>query len=156
MEVLIHLLIEALQAKATCTGTVLKEAVCEKCGLAYENEMTRSVTKKGFESVKSLTKKADAELDRVLAESCDPHPCPGCGTYQPDMIASRKKRWHWYLFVAAAVTLPVLLVLLASEAVEPNQVCWLLAGVSGALLLGHAAVDLRNPNRTDLAVLSEE
>lgn len=91
VEFLFHILLEALQTRVTRSGSTHKVVVCERCQTRFEYEMSRTATEKGFASAEELGLSAEAKLQRMLEEGCDPHPCPGCGYYQRAM-ARRLKR----------------------------------------------------------------
>ena len=74
-------------------------------------------------------------------------PCPTCGLYQPDMIASRRIRFHlMFGFFALLVTGVVAILGVSEDFAERGLMC--AAAVAGAVaLLGHLIVVLWNPNR---------
>jgi hypothetical protein len=78
---------------------VWKEETCVRCGTRYRHSCIRGATGRG-------STPEDAEADahaRVLAlakKHVGQRPCPGCGTYQPDMVADRRWRRHLYIMLA--------------------------------------------------------
>ena len=89
---------------ATAAGSVLKLVHCEQCNHEFGYKMSRKAAGDAFSTLGlSNQRAADAaetqagkRLQRKLAKSCDPVPCPECGLYQPEMVARlRVVRFKW-------------------------------------------------------------
>jgi hypothetical protein len=92
---------------ATMRGRAVKVVNCEQCRAEYVYFMEREAIGQGT-SVLFLDNEgasgraaSDAErsLNRMLAEDCDPVPCPACGWYQKPMVQLLRKQYrHWMLW----------------------------------------------------------
>jgi hypothetical protein len=123
-----------------------KEHTCAGCGGSFAYRFERSVSGRGGTAEAAEQAARDAAA-HALSKTVDAQPCPTCGLYQPDMIASRQTSLHWCV-LAAFVPPWGLLVVLAGAGVLPADVgLWLIAGVCAVAALAHLWIDARNPNR---------
>src|SRR5438445_532876 len=83
----------------TKTGSVAKFVTCEGCGYEYVYILSRKSIGKALsiyalhnqEASNRSQRNADLHLQRLLAKSCDPVPCPQCGWYQESMVRRARK-----------------------------------------------------------------
>jgi hypothetical protein len=128
------------------TVNVWKEHTCVGCGCAFRYLFKRKKTGQGGtpEAAEVNARKA---VVKALENEVDLQPCPGCGLYQPDMVGSRRGRWHRYLFLAALPVFLVVFILVLADLVSYATASWVLAGTAGVLALSHLVTDAFDPNR---------
>src|SRR5262249_28746596 len=103
----------AKEYTATLEGAVYKLVHCEKCQAEFAYEMRREGGGFGdslfFFPNKSAQEralsKAQDDLRRRLEKECDPVPCPECGWYQEHMIPVIRRKYQFWMTIAAALLL---------------------------------------------------
>jgi hypothetical protein len=131
---------------STIEVNVWKEHTCVGCGQNFRYLFKRK--KKGTGGTEAAASAAAQNaVVKALARETDMHPCPGCGLYQPDMIAARRAVAHWWLFGAALVAFPLLVILYATDVLSATlaTVAGLVVGV--IVVVGHFLADRTNANR---------
>jgi hypothetical protein len=108
--------------------------VCIGCGNAYRYRLSPPKAGQG-------QAKPDVKL----------RPCPTCGLYQPDMIGSRRMRFHLGFGLLGAIAAGVVAGLGVSDAEPERVMMWIAAGIAAATFLCQLAVTLWNPNRNPSA-----
>lgn len=121
MEAFAHALIALLQKQVTCSGSRRKEVVCEKCAFRFEYELTRTITETGLSAPELLAPAAEARLKHLLDVECDPHPCPGCGWYQLDMVRHLREKSTASAVIWGAVLINVSIVCFMLAALGAEQ-----------------------------------
>jgi hypothetical protein len=97
-------------------------------------------------SPEAAERAAEKKLVHALEQEVDMQPCPGCGLYQPDMIASQRASRHWLTFWAGTPVYALILILVLTDVFSMTTGA-VLAGVFAILFLAiHFFVDLNNPN----------
>ncbi len=136
----------ATKYKSTLEVNVWKEHLCIGCGSRFRYLFKRKKTGEGGtpDAARAAAHKA---VRKALAREVDMHPCPGCGLYQPDMLASRRTTRHVWLIVASALVLLLLLILVLTDVITTATGAWSAAVACGVLGLAHLLVDRSNPNR---------
>jgi hypothetical protein len=131
---------------STLHVSVWKEHTCAACGARFRYLFQRKKAGQGNtpEAAEAAARNA---VVQALEHEVDMHPCPACGRYQPDMIAVRRRRWHWYLFWIALPVLVLLVILGGAHAIPYALAGYLAAGWCAGLLLVHLIIDAINPNR---------
>jgi hypothetical protein len=132
---------------STAQFSVWKEHACVGCGGAYRYLLRRKKSARGA-TAEAASANLRAAAVRALTREVDMHPCPACGRYQPDMIAVRRGRAHWFVFAAAAGLLAAVLIVGLVAGVGARR--WAppaAAGVAGLALAAHALVNRWDPNR---------
>jgi hypothetical protein len=127
-----------------------KEHTCAGCGSAFACRFERTVAGQGV-TAESATEAARNAAAHALAKAVDAQPCPTCGLYQPDMVAARRTRHHWWVLAAFGPVWGVLVLASAAGRLPADVGLWLTAAACAAAALAHLLIDARNPNR-DLAV----
>jgi hypothetical protein len=131
---------------STIEINVWKEHTCLACGQQFRYLFKR--TKKGTGGTEAAASQAaNAAVMKALRSEVDMRPCPACGLYQPDMVASRRALYHWIFFGVAAAALALIIILALAEAVSCYTLTWIAVGIGAVIGLSHFLVDLRNPNR---------
>lgn len=126
-----------------CCG---KEHKCAGCGSTYAYVLKREVKGQGASSEAS-EKAASKNFDKALEREVDAQPCPTCGLYQPDMVASRLGPRHIAVFIVAAICLVVLMILHLASGVRDDVLVWWMVGVGGVALALHWVIEMGNLNR---------
>ena len=136
----------ATKYKSTVEVNVWKEHLCIGCGSRFRYLFKRKKTGQGGtpEAARVAAHKA---VRTALAREVDMYPCPGCGLYQPDMIASRRATLHGWLIAASIAVLLLVLILVLTDVITTATGAWSAAAVCGALGLVHLLIDRGNPNR---------
>lgn len=77
-----------------------KQHVCVGCGAKFRYRMLRALQGQGT-SEEGAQKKLVEAVVKAQQHDVDPHPCPDCGTVQPEMVASvRRAPLVWGLCLA--------------------------------------------------------
>jgi hypothetical protein len=95
------------------SGTTVKEIVCAKCRTKYAYAINRTAQGYGTTlynaddegAMKQAKENAQAILKNTLETAIELVPCPHCGDYQPDMVASLKNVHLKWLYLPAAASL---------------------------------------------------
>jgi hypothetical protein len=136
----------ATRYKATQELECWKVHTCVECGSVFRYRFRRTKVATGGSKEQALAS-ARRMAHAAMTNEVDPHPCPVCGVYQPDMVASGRVRLHgWLLGVAAAgVLLPLILGM--ADVLTMNVAALAAAGVAAVMGVTQLLVDVRNPNR---------
>src|SRR5262245_11591348 len=94
----------------TIPVSVWKEHPCAGCGTVYRYLFTRTMTGEGSTPKKAIAA-AEAAVAHAIEHEVDLQPCPGCGLYQPDMVATQRYRRHGWALLAG-LPIPILLFIL--------------------------------------------
>ncbi len=140
---------------------VWKQHECARCGASFRYLFKRRKTGQGKTPAAAI-RAANQAVVKALKFEVDMQPCPGCGLYQPDMIAPRQARAHWWTF-APSVPVFLLLLLLVTSASSgsafgadlgkllPDLLVFrtaalIAAALAGIFTLAHLVIDAINPN----------
>lgn len=157
------------EARATVTGTTIKDVRCESCGFEYVYQLSRTAQGRSTSFLvpdhATIEARARANLRQELKNSCDPVPCGVCGWYQRAMVQRARQLKYRRLLVAGGL-LCFLAILLCAQAsiawsiAEPADfpIAAALSGAAGtALMLGLglpvlrlALCQLYDPNTEDV------
>jgi hypothetical protein len=107
-EVIMGVVISWVDFSSRLQGKVAKEVACTGCGEHYVYILEREASGSGTSlygldnsgAQERALSSAAAKLDDYLRNDFEIVPCPNCGTYQPEMVASLKrshKMWIWTL-----------------------------------------------------------
>lgn len=130
---------------STIEVSVWKEHACITCGTKFRYLFNRTKQGQGA-TPDAANNNAHQAVIKALEKEVDMQPCPGCGVYQPDMIASRRSSRHWWTFwCSVPVLLLVFFLSLADVITYPLDIILLTAGAALTLLI-HSVIDLMNPN----------
>jgi hypothetical protein len=132
---------------STIDVNVWKEHTCVSCGTVFRYLFKRKKTGQGG-NPQAAERAAHKAVIKALEHEVDMQPCPGCGLYQPDMIAIQRSRRHWWVFwIGLAVLLVVaFLALPGIEVFSFSMASWVLAFCGVVLGVAHLGIDLGNPN----------
>jgi hypothetical protein len=130
---------------STIDVNVWKEHECARCGTVFRYLFKRKKTGQG-NSPDAASKAAHAAVVKALEHEVDMQPCPGCGLYQPDMVAARRSRGHWWTFWAGVPVFALLLILVLADVIVLSMAAVLAAVAAGVLLLAHLSIDFNNSN----------
>jgi hypothetical protein len=132
--------------KSTIEVNVWKEHQCIGCGSRFRYLFKRKKTGQGG-TPDAARANAHKAVKAALAREVDQHPCPGCGLYQPDMVASRRTALHGWLIAATVLVLLLVLILVLTDVITTATGAWSAAVACGLLGLVHLLIDRSNPNR---------
>ncbi len=139
---------------ATKKVSCWKQHRCGQCGSLFRYAFERTIKGQAGNAAQASIN-LEAAIVKSLEKETDIHPCPQCGTVQPDMTAQSKRRsLFWVLLITLIVGL-ILFVLGASGGVPANQIAWVLA-CFGLIMAGTTYLILaRNPNADPRANLAK-
>lgn len=143
--------------RATMRRGCWKEHRCVECGSTFRY-MFETVQEALGDRPDAAVWDVERKVDASLWEDVAMHPCPVCGLYQPDMIGQMQYSLHGGLFVAQAVVLGLMVLILDLSPASPT-VRGIAAGAAGlfAAISLWAAVGNRNRNlRRNLARAERE
>jgi hypothetical protein len=130
---------------STLKVSVWKEHECVCCSTVYRYLFERTV--KGTGNTKEAAQNSAQQLAvKALTDEVDLQPCPGCGVYQPDMVADRRWRRHGWLFITAMPLFLVFMILMFCDVLSLGQTSLALAATVAVLAIPHVITDLSNPN----------
>jgi hypothetical protein len=130
---------------STIEVNVWKEHACISCGTKYRYLFKRTKQGQGA-TPDGASANAHNAVIKALEAEVDMQPCPGCGTYQPDMIASQRSTQHWWVFWLSMPVFILLLILVLADVISYSNGSWILAIVAGMTMLIHLTFDAFNPN----------
>jgi len=137
---------------STIEVNVWKEHTCVCCGTRYRYLFKR--TKKGTGATPdAATTNAHNSVLKSLEHEVDLQPCPGCGSYQPDMIAAQRSSRHWLVLWCSLPLLGLVTLLALFDTLTISTGSWLLGMFAGIALLGNLLIDLINLNANPAANL---
>jgi hypothetical protein len=109
-----------------------RRCACVHCGARFRYRITRRIAPRGQSSPEELNR----ELQGLLKNEVEDHPCPRCGRLQPDMVGRKRGGLHGVLLLLAFGTL---IALTASGLVHvhdvPGRLAPLLAGIGAIHLM---------------------
>jgi hypothetical protein len=132
--------------KATLEVQCWKEHTCNHCGTVYRYLFKRKKVGQGATEEAARLAVNDIVV-KSLAKEVDMCPCPECGHYQPDMIGSRRFKWHMWLLITALSVYTLLFILGATYLLSTAVTLYSLACLSFALIFLNLWMALSNPNR---------
>jgi hypothetical protein len=135
----------AVSYRATIDLRGWKEHTCCGCGAGYRYRFRRKQTGYGA-TEKAATAAATAAAVRTVEGTVKQCPCPRCGEYPPEMIAARRSRRHFLLFLATLFVFGALYVLGETGLLSLPVVLYLLALLASLILVGNVVVGLLGPN----------
>jgi len=130
---------------STIEVNVWKEHSCISCGTKYRYLFKRTKQGQGG-TPDAASANAHNAVIKALEHEVDMHPCPGCGTYQPDMIASHRSTQHWWTFWLSVPVFIVLFILVLADVLSYSLGSWILAITAVVTMLIHLTFDAFNPN----------
>ncbi len=122
-----------------------KEHTCRFCGQPYAYELKRTAHGNGATPGEAGAS-AQKEAEKLRATAVEMQPCPGCGHYQPDMIAARQTLRHWWVLIAAFVLALGALLLFGRDALPTSTLVRLVAALCTAVGLAHGLFEWKDPN----------
>ena len=137
---------------STIEVNVWKEHTCSCCGTKYRYLFKRTKQGQGATPDAATTNAHNAVI-KALEHEVDMQPCPGCGTYQPDMIGTQRSGRHWWVFWCSLPVLLLLVILVWADVFSASTAGWLLGILVGITLLGNLLIDFVNPNANTAANL---
>jgi hypothetical protein len=137
---------------STIEVNVWKEHTCSCCGTKYRYLFKR--TKQGSGATPdAATTNAHNAVIKALEHEVDMQPCPGCGSYQPDMIGNQRSGRHWWVFWCGLPVLALVVILSWADILSASTAGWTLGLVVGLSLLINVLIDFVNPNANTAANL---
>lgn len=110
--------------QATLKVRTLKEHLCKGCGGRFAYVLERDAGGQGTDEA-AATAALQKNIEQIIQEHTDKHPCPHCGATQPEMVADViAPRFAWAFWVGV-IGLGISLVLGASEVVPVNTSAWI-------------------------------
>jgi hypothetical protein len=101
----------ATKYQATAKHKCWKKHICLGCGSTFRYHFERSTTATDARSKRDAAEAAERNLDRKLRDEVDLEPCPACGLYQPDMVASTRGCIHQVITIGGVILIAPWLIL---------------------------------------------
>jgi hypothetical protein len=130
---------------STVEVNVWKVHTCARCLGQFRYLFKRKKSGQGATPERASTAAHNAIL-KAVAHEVDRQPCPGCGLYQPDMIAAARAPRHWWVFWIGLACLVLVTILGAAEALTFQTAALAATVVAATALLAHLMIDVGNPN----------
>lgn len=130
---------------STIDVNVWKEHTCLCCGTVYRYLFKRTKSGQGATPDAAAAAAHNAVIE-ALTHEVDMQPCPGCGSYQPDMIASVRASRHWWMFAIGLPFFALFIILVLADVLSITTGAYALALTAGLLLMVQLGIDLINPN----------
>ncbi len=130
---------------STIEVNVWKEHTCVRCGTVYRYLFQRTKQGQGATPDAAAAAAHNAVVE-ALTKEVDMQPCTGCGSYQPDMIASERSARHWWAFGIGIAPFLLIWILVISDVMAKSTGAYALAISAAVLLAWHFLVDAFNPN----------
>ena len=135
----------ATQYKSTLGFRCWKQHECVGCGTRYRYRFERK--KEATASSEAAASKAVREqVDKALELEVDPHPCPRCAVYQPEMVALLHGKPYGCLFALGLVAPIVLGIVGAAGGMSLGAAAWSSAGAAVLALWSHLSSQKLRPN----------
>lgn len=110
--------------QATLKVRTLKEHLCKGCGGRFAYVLERDAGGQGPDEA-AATAALQKNIEQIIQDHVDKHPCPHCGATQPEMVADViGPRFAWAFWVGA-IGLGLSLVLGGAEVVPVNVSVWI-------------------------------
>ena len=131
--------------RATIEGEVLKRHRCVGCSATFHYPLRR---KGGGQAptAPAAEKAARTALALQLMTEVDAHPCPGCGIYQPEMVARLRAGTYGFIAFFAHAAPLVLVALAAFDNLSWHLAAWGATGSGVLALLVHLRAATLRPN----------
>jgi hypothetical protein len=126
-----------------------KAHTCHACGGVYAYKLTRKVAGKAGDAL-AATRTAKRAAATAISREVDVHPCPTCGTVQPDMIGQELARQAGWTCVGIVVLFGALSVATGAHVFPAHRVSWMFVVFYAAAALYFLWTQVRHPN-ADLA-----
>jgi hypothetical protein len=132
--------------RATFKVACWKQQVCVGCGskFRYRFECTETAT---ATSKRGAAEAAERAADRAAKNGVGYSPCPACGIYQPDMVASTRGCGSLLVTIMMSVVMAVLLILAVCDVMTLATALWVVFAISLVTLLLQYKIASSNPNR---------
>lgn len=129
----------------TVEVSVWKEHKCAKCATVYRYLFKRQMKGEGG-SEQAAARAAEQAVVHALENEVDLHPCPECGLFQPDMVASQRHTRHLWTFLASLPVYLVLLILVLCDILTLSSTAVVATGFAVLFAAAHIGIASVNPN----------
>jgi hypothetical protein len=132
--------------KSTLQVRRWKTHTCSACEGVYAYVLARKAVGSARSKEKAQANMVK-EVLRIEQRETDMQPCPGCGLYQPDMIAQRRVKVAIRVFWCVLAALVATVILRVTDLFRADQLAWLAAIICLAAALIQQFFQTNNPNR---------
>jgi hypothetical protein len=122
-----------------------KRHLCIACGSSFRYVFRRNLSGQGATEA-GAQKSAQKLSEKALAQGVDEHPCPSCGTIQPEMTGTRCRKFHAGVLIVGMILLAVLMGLSGGEVLDLTLMGKIGSGVMAGLVVTNALAAVRDPN----------
>jgi hypothetical protein len=130
----------------TIEFSVWKEHKCSCCRTVYRYLFKRTMQGSGG-SPEAAARNAEKAVEKSIEREVDQRPCPECGLYQPDMVAAKRSKAHWWAFAAGVPVYLLLFILVMTDVLTFGTAAMAAAACAVLLLAAHFLIDATDPNR---------
>lgn len=130
----------------TIEFSVWKEHTCSCCATVYRYLFKRTMKGQGG-TPDAAARNAERAIEKALEKEVDQRPCPECGLFQPDMVATRRSTAHWWTLAASAAIPALLFILVLTDLISLGTASLVAAASAVPALVAHFLIDVADPNR---------
>lgn len=132
--------------KASFSFSCVKQHECVSCGSFYSYVLSRQVAGEGA-TQEAASAAAENMAVKAVSNDVDYHPCPNCGTVQPDMIADKRNPRYWFALILGLIGTFVPMFLALGHAISISSAAWLAFAIVAVACLLNGSAAFLNPNK---------
>jgi hypothetical protein len=131
--------------RAKVSLKVWKQHQCTSCAALFRYPMQRAANAQA-QTQEAASQAAETQLANAIQTGFDPHPCPTCGLYQPEMDAMLRRAPFGCFFALLHLGLIMLVGLALGDVVPRDTAAWVAPALAVPALLCHFRAATMRPN----------
>jgi|GEM_PF-2263623 len=133
--------------KASFSFSCVKQHECVSCGSKFSYVLSRSVEGEG-PTQSAASAAAENAATKAVVNDVDYHPCPNCGTVQPDMIADGRNPRFWLAMIVGVIGTLIPMFLTLGDIMSISTAAWVAFIAAGIACLVNGSAVFMNPNKS--------